>query len=360
MSIAPAADIEAPVYAYDDLKTFATALAVKLGLPADRATVQAEMLLEGDLMGHTTHGLHLLPSLLGDLESDGMKKTGEPVVLADHPAALHWDGEFLPGTWLIVKAIEAAREKLTTNPVVSICIRRAHHIAALVAYLRLATEQGLALLILNSDPSGKTVAAHGGLDRQITPNPLAFGYPTADGPVLIDISASSTANGWVRRWMAEKKKLPGKWIIDHEGKPSDEPNDLFGTAPGALLPVGGLELGYKGFALGLIVEALTSALTGYGRADGAKGTGGPVFLQVFDPRGFGGVDRFRREASFLAETCRRSRVRPGDPPVRMPGDRALAFRKRQLAEGVVLYPTIFPELAKWGQKLDVPPPQPLG
>ena len=43
------------------------------------------------------------------------------------------------------------------------------------------------------------------------PNPLAFGYPTNGEPVLIDISTSTTANAWVRRWMAEGQKLPGKW-----------------------------------------------------------------------------------------------------------------------------------------------------
>ena len=43
------------------------------------------------------------------------------------------------------------------------------------------------------------------LDPQLAPDPLAFGYPTKGDPVLIDISTSTTANAWVRRWMAEGK-----------------------------------------------------------------------------------------------------------------------------------------------------------
>lgn len=343
-------------YAYSSLLDYASNLGARAGLPADRARIQGEILLEGDLMGHTTHGLHLLPSLLADLESGGMKKTGEPKVLAEHAAALHWDGEFLPGTWLMVRAIDAAKTKLKANPVVTVAMRQVHHIAALVAYLRRATDSGLAILILNSDPSGKTVAAHGGIDRQITPNPLAFGYPTADGPVLIDISTSTTANGWVRRWMAEGKRLPAPWIIDHAGNPSDDPKAMFGDPPGALMPLGGLELGYKGFALGLMVEALTSGLTGYGRADHAKGTGGPVTLMLFDPAGFGGTSAFKREASFLASSVRKSRPRPGAAAPRMPGERALAMREEQLAMGVALYPSIMPALAPWGEKLGVKSP----
>jgi len=131
---------DVPVYAHEDLLAYATRLGMNAGLPEERARIQAEMLLESDLMGHTTHGLNLLPVFLAELGSGGMKAEGEPVVLADHPAALHWDGQFLPGTWLMARAIEAARAKLKNNPVVTVVIRQAHHIAGLVAYLRLATE----------------------------------------------------------------------------------------------------------------------------------------------------------------------------------------------------------------------------
>jgi LDH2 family malate/lactate/ureidoglycolate dehydrogenase len=346
-------------YAYSDLLDYAARLGAAAGLSYDRAHVQSEMLLESDLMGHTTHGLHLLPSLLGEIESGGMRTSGEPVTLADHPAALHWDGQFLPGTWLMVRAIEAARAKLPQNPVVTAVVRQCHHIAGLVAYLRQATEVGLAILIVHSDPSSKTVAAHGGIDRQITPNPLAFGYPAAGGPVLIDISTSTTANGWVRRWMAEGRKLPGKWIVDDAGRLSDDPNALLGDPPGALLPLGGAELGYKGFALGLLVEALTSGLTGYGRADAATGYGGTVTLMLFDPSGFGGSNAFLRETGFLADSVRRSRARPHAEPPRMPGERALALRAHQLGVGVLLYPSIMPALAPWTDKLGVPAPTPI-
>jgi LDH2 family malate/lactate/ureidoglycolate dehydrogenase len=350
---------DVPVYAHEDLLAYATQLGMSAGLPEERARIQGEMLLESDLMGHTTHGLNLLPVLLAELGSGGMKANGEPVVLADHPAALHWDGRFLPGTWLMVRAIEAARAKLKNNPVVTVVIRQAHHIAGLVAYLRMATEAGLSILIVNSDPSSKAVAAHGGIERQITPNPLAFGYPTDGAPVLIDVSTSTTANGWVRRWMAEGQKLPGKWVIDHAGHPSDDPAAMFGDPPGALLPLGGLDLGYKGFALGLMVETLTSALSGFGRADGAKGTGGPVTILLIDPAGFGGAAAFVRETTFVADAVRRSRPRPGAPAPRMPGERALALRAQQLVAGLALYPSIMPALAPWSEKLGVPAPAPM-
>ena len=49
-----------------------------------------------------------------------------------------------------------------------------------------------------------------------------------------------------------------------------------------VLPLDGIESGHKGFTLGLLVEALTSGLACYGRADGTKDWGATVYVQVQD------------------------------------------------------------------------------
>ena len=47
-----------------DLLAFAGALLRAAGLAADRASAVAEVLLEADLLGHTTHGLDMLAAYL--------------------------------------------------------------------------------------------------------------------------------------------------------------------------------------------------------------------------------------------------------------------------------------------------------
>jgi L-lactate dehydrogenase len=120
-----------------------------------------------------------------------------------------------------------------------------------------------------------------------------------------------------------------------------------------------MDLGHKGFGLALLVEALTSALAGHGRADGEKRWGASVFLQLIDPGAFGGRECFARETGWLAAACRAAPVKPGDPPVRLPGERGLRLRARQLAEGVALHPETMPALAPWAEKLGVASPGPL-
>ena len=59
-------------YAAADLLAFADQLLQTAGLPPDKAQAVAEVLLEGDLLGHTTHGLALLAPYLAELEAAGM------------------------------------------------------------------------------------------------------------------------------------------------------------------------------------------------------------------------------------------------------------------------------------------------
>jgi len=173
---------------------FGEALLCAAGLAEDRARDVAEVLLEGDLLGHTTHGFALLPAYLKALTEGSMAKAGEPTVVADHGAALTWDGAYLPGPWLVRRAIASARSRLAKNPIVTTVLRRSHHIGCLQAYLKPVTDAGLMIVLSSADPANRTVTPHGGAAPRFSPDPLAVAIPTKGDPILIDISMSTTAN----------------------------------------------------------------------------------------------------------------------------------------------------------------------
>jgi len=340
------------------LRGFAAKLLERAGLPGDRAADVADILVEGDLMGHTTHGLQLLGPYLKALEDGVMTRAGDPTVIADRGGSIAWDGNFLPGPWLVLRAMDAAFTRSAEHGVATVAIRRSHHIACLQAYLPRATARGLVMLLMSSDPATGSVAPYGAIAGRFTPNPIAAGFPTGGLPVLIDISASTTTNGLVSRLNRAGKgeRLPGAWLVDNLGNASDDPAVFLTNPPGAILPLGGMDLGHKGFGLALLVEALTSALAGHGRADGEKHWGASVFVQIIDPGAFGGRDAFARETGWLATACRSAPVKPGNPPVRLPGERGLKLHERQLVEGVALHPETMPALVPWAEKLGVPLP----
>src|SRR5438093_421575 len=235
-----------PRYAAEDLRAFARTLLERAGVEVDIAADVATVLLDGDLLGHTTHGLALLAPYLDELAHDRMARAGQPTVLLRRLAAQTWAG----------------------------------------------------------------------------------------------------------------KRLPGAWLIDAEGNPTSDPAVLTNEPKGALLPLGGIDAGHKGFALALLIEALTAGLAGHGRADSPAGWGATVFVQVFDPEAFGGLEEFKRQMDFIADAARNAQPRPGGDRVRLPGERGMQRYREQLERGVALYPTILPALKPWAEKYSVAAPAP--
>lgn len=345
-----------PLYSAEELGNFARSLLVNAGLDDEKAKVVADVLLEGDLLGHDTHGLQLLAPYLNDIASGAMRARGKPSVICDRPAAVTWDGNRLPGPWLVQQAIDVALPRAKELGTCCVTIRRSHHIACLAAYLKRVTDEGLMIVLSCSDPATAGVAPHGGRQPLITPNPLAAGWPTEGDPVLLDISASTVTLGLAARLHREGKKFPNACLIDAAGNPTNDPAVLFHERKGAILPLGGLEFGHKGYALGLLVEALTAGLAGHGRADPKEGWTATVYLQILDPAAFGGRADFIRQTSWLAAACHASPPRPGFERVRLPGENGLRRREAQLANGVELHPSVMPTLKPLAEKFAVTPP----
>jgi LDH2 family malate/lactate/ureidoglycolate dehydrogenase len=338
-----------------ELIDYATRLFAAAGCDGDKPATVAAGLVEADLLGHTTHGLHLAAGYLRELDSGSMTAAGGPDVVADRGAAVTWDGRRLPGVWLTTRAVDLAADRATVHGLAAVAVRRSHHIGCLAAFLHRATDRGLMVTIASSDPAGASVAPFGGRKAVFTPDPIAVGIPTDGDPILIDMSASITTNGLTDRLRREGRRFPGPWAMDADGRPTDDPAALYTDPPGTLLPTGGTDHGHKGYGLALVIEALTQGLSGFGRSAAPKGWGASVFVQVIDPAAFGGTAAFLRETGWTAASCRANPPVPGVEAVRLPGQTGLERKRRALAEGVELYPGILAALKPHAERLGVTP-----
>lgn len=326
-------------FEYSRLRGFIRALFEKAGYEGEKADATAEVLLEADLMGHSTHGIALAPWYLDGAAKGEVRGSGEPEVLADRGACVTWNGRRLPGTWLTLKAIDLGLERARTHGTCTIAIADSHHIGALAAYLPRATGRGCMAIVASSSPAVATVAPYGGRVPVMTPDPIGIGIPTDGDPILIDISATITTNNMARQLIGEGRRFPRPWALDRDGRETDDPKAVIGGG-GSLLPVGGLDHGHKGYALGLMVEALTQGFGGFGRADSPKGATSSVFVQVMDPAAFAGHTAFTRQTSWLVNACRENPARPGVDRVRIPGDNAMKRRRAAMEGGVDISSTI--------------------
>lgn len=345
-------------YSAEDLKQFASALFASTGLDATRAEIMADTFLQADLLGFTTHGLHRVTTNLQWLQSGASRLHGEPSVLADRGNCFNWDAEFLPGPWVVHRAIDQALARVREHGVVTATIRRSQHIACLAAYLPKIIEHNCVAILTCSTPAEHTVSPQGSKTPLFSANPIAFCAPAADFPLLFDISMSVTAGGYVSRAAREGKKLPGQYLKDRDGHLSDEPKAF--ADGGSILPVGGADHGYKGAALSAMLEVLSMALSGYGRADDVSedDEANSVFLQIIDPAAFGSERNFLRQTTALMQLWEQCES-DSDDPLRVPGKRAWHLRKTQLESGVALYPSIIDDLKTLAEKTGISMPEAL-
>jgi LDH2 family malate/lactate/ureidoglycolate dehydrogenase len=59
-------------YSADELQGFAQRLLIRVGMEDIKALAVARTLVDGDLMGHDTHGLALLPAYIREIENAAM------------------------------------------------------------------------------------------------------------------------------------------------------------------------------------------------------------------------------------------------------------------------------------------------
>jgi L-lactate dehydrogenase len=122
-------------YQADSLIRFATNVLQTNGMQQDMAQDVAEVLVEGDLFGHDTHGLALLKPYVDVLKKGNLKGSGEIDIVSQRAAVASWDGGYLAGPWLVRRGLDWARKVAKEYGTASLVIRRSSHIGALAAFL---------------------------------------------------------------------------------------------------------------------------------------------------------------------------------------------------------------------------------
>ncbi|MEY4750208.1 MAG: hypothetical protein RIQ60_2422 [Pseudomonadota bacterium] len=341
----------------EQLQAFARALFEAAGMQADKAATMAELLVLTDALGRRTHGLAMLPLYLAEIDQGRMRTHGEPTVLRERGAVALWDGDYLPGQWMVARAIDWALPRARDFGIAAVTLRRSHHIGCLAALTLRAVEQGCVALIANSDPAGRRVAPYGGTEALFTPDPFALAYPGTPNPVLVDICASITTTSMTRQKVAEGRDFDQPWLLDHQGRPTTDPRVLEHSHPrGSLQLVGGLDHGHKGFGLALMVEALSQGLAGHGRLDAPTRWGGNTYVQLIDPELFAGRDAFAAQMDHFGALCRANRPIDPDKPVRLPGDAAARQLAQARAAGIRFDATTRQALNNCARRLGVASP----
>ncbi len=319
------------------------------------AEIVADNLVEAELLGYGTHGVVRLPRYVREIQQGQINLSAEIRLARDLPASVLIDGDWGFGQVIANMAVDLLVERARQQGVASAGVFHANDVARLGAYTTRIAEHGmLGLMTVNDGGGSPHVAPWGGIAPLFSTNPLSFAAPR-DGrpPVCVDMSTSICAASRILLALKEDAPVPPGLILDAAGRPSINPGDLFASPPGSLLPVGAPGAGHKGFALSLIVDILSGALTGAGCSGAdARETQG-LYFHVIHLDAFVGRDVFTRRLEELLQRVQENPRADGVEEIRIPGERAMLKRSERQQRGVTLMPAVWEEIQMVAKTLGV-------
>jgi LDH2 family malate/lactate/ureidoglycolate dehydrogenase len=255
------------------------------------------------------------------------------------------------------EAMLLACEKARQSGIAAVGVRNSHHFGATGLYAEMASEKGLLGFVTSSTSITGVIPTHGATPLLGT-NPIAFAAPAhRNKPFVLDMSTSTVAVNKVKVYALNDLTLPAGWVVDGQGRTVQDAAQALHIChdqkSGGLMPLGGNTEtgGHKGYGLGVMVQILSSALTGgsFSPLRNRQGDGkvphniGHFFL-VIDPAAFREPGDFEAEVDDVLDVLKASASSDPDRPVQVAGDPERAARAVRIAHGIPMPETLLAQL----------------
>jgi LDH2 family malate/lactate/ureidoglycolate dehydrogenase len=321
-----------------------------LDVPDDECAIVVNSFMEATLAGYDSHGIMRIPMYFDDIRSGQMVPGASLDTVTETPASALLDANYGLGPVIAERSLAVACDKARQTGIGCVSVTRSNEIARLGVYVREPALAGLiTVLMVNDAGGGPVVAPWGSTQPFLSTNPIAVGFPWRDDtPIIIDLSTSIVAAGKLKMARSSGSSAPEGWLIDRHGETTTDVESFFAEPRmSALLPLGGLMAGHKGFALSLIVDILGGALSGDGCSSGEEmGNRNGVFALAIDPQMFATRDVFLRHVNDFVEKLKACDTMPGVDEILMPGERSQRVREQRLKNGVPIEPSVWQEITR--------------
>ena len=343
---------------FDRLKAFICEAMTRLGLPEADAAVVAELMAEADLQGADGHGVSRLPQYARRIKAGGVNVRPDIRVLREQASTALLFGDNGMGHLVMKRAAGIAIEKARTTGIGWVNAQFSNHAgpASLYASMPLAHDMiGLYFAVGNANH----LPPWGGLDMLLSTNPIAAAIPAGDErPVILDMATTVAAYGKVKTKALRGETMPVGWMIDRLGKPLTDPKR---ADEGMLLPLGGMEAGYKGYGLALIIGLLAGTLGGAAMGkdvidfnhddDSVTNTGQAI--AAINIGAFIDIATFKANVDTLVRDFRGSSRMPGVERISVPGERSHETRLARGKNGIPIAPALARNLNQLADELGI-------
>lgn len=320
----------------NDLYDFSVKTMEACGMNHEDARTVADVLVSTDTFGVMTHGTRNLYGYAQKMLAEGLNAKAQPTVEKQGPAWAVLNGNMAMGMVSACRAMELAIEKAKNVGIAYVGVKNSCHFGAAGYYANMAAQAGMiGIAMSNADP---IIAVPGGCSVSIGTNPFSYAAPTGnDKSVFLDISLSSMAALKVIMAKEKGETLPEGCLVDHEGKPTTDPNTF--PQNSSLTPMAA----HKGYGLAVMVEILSAVLTGAGMLSQVKSWN----LDLAAPNNVGhaliAIDvtqmmdktEFESRMEELCHELHSAKRAVGIQQIFMPGEMEWAKREKALAENTI-------------------------
>lgn len=342
-----------PTVLPDKLEVITRTLLSGAGASEEEASIIARHSIGANLAGHDSHGIIQIPTYIDRMDRGHIVPGAEYEILKDTPTTTVVDGHWGFGYVVTERTMKITIDKAKTQNVAAATVHRQSHVGRLATYpLMAAAADMIGMITADSGRSAKAVVPFGGREKRLGTNPISIAMPSnLEGPFFLDMATSAVAAGKINLAKARGTDVPEGWILNKDGNPTTDPNEL--SAGGAILPLGGEE-GHKGYGLSSMVEIFSGILTGLGFGHDPSGRHNDgCFIAVFNLAAFREVDDFKREIQEFAEYLKSSAPASGFDEVYYPGELEHIREKSQKKTGIFVEEATWAELSKLAVKYGI-------
>ena len=149
------------------------------------------------------------------------------------------------------------------------------------------------------------------------------------------------------------ESVPDGWIQDAEGRPTNDPESLYATPRGSILPFGGGGA-HKGYGLNVVVDLLAGALSGAGTTGAPDAQhGNAFFLLVLDLFQFIPADDYYQMVDGLVSFVKSSAPLAGFKEVLVPGEVEAREREKREKQGLYVEEETWRQIHSCAESLGV-------
>jgi len=340
------------------LKAFIHQAMVTLGLPDQDAAIVADLMTQADVQGSDGHGVSRLPQYARRIEAGGFNTRPNIRIVREQASTAVVNGDNGMGHLVMKRATEIAIEKARVSGIGWVNSQFSNHAgpASLYASMPLQHDMiGLYFAVGNANH----LPPWGGLDMLLSTNPIAAAIPAGDEqPIILDMATTVAAYGKVKTKALRGETMPVGWMIDRLGKPLTDPTR---AEEGMLLPLGGMEAGYKGYGLAMIIGLLAGTLGGAAMGkdvidfnhddDSVTNTGQAI--AAINVGAFIDIATFKSNVDTLVRDVRGSSRMPGVDRISVPGERSHETRLARAKNGIPIAPALARNLNQLADKLGI-------